>query len=238
MIKLVNKTEELDFLPADPFSARITALFDTYGAEQPFALFWVQDEKAAVSKIDGSVTLFAAENADFEELSEFIKVIGYSDITCAENVAEKLGFAVDNSSYIVEYRNPVTADKTGILNDFDKKEIYLLLCKCGFSMGDYGSFLADICARLNKNTASMAAIAENGELCSCAFSLFNGRKSALFGAVATKENARGRGYAGRLVTYLADSRNKKTFLFCRNDGLSEFYKKHGFEICGRWAVIK
>lgn len=42
MIKLCENAAELEFLPADPFAARITALFDTYGAGCGFALFWVQ----------------------------------------------------------------------------------------------------------------------------------------------------------------------------------------------------
>ena len=42
MIKLCENAAELEFLPADPFAARITALFDTYGACCGFALFWVQ----------------------------------------------------------------------------------------------------------------------------------------------------------------------------------------------------
>ncbi len=244
MLKAVEKNDKAfrDFCDRDVFGTRIKAYYNCYSTDFDFMKFWAQYDDsgkitAAISRIDGDATL-CVENADFEELSEFLRVIGYSDIICAECAAEKLGLDVSDSSYIVEYRNPVTADNTGILNDFDKREIYSLLCECGFSMGDYGSFLADICARLNKNTASVAAIAENGELCSCAFSLFNGRKSALLGAVATRESARGRGCAGKLVTCLANSRGKKTFLFCRNDGLSEFYKKHGFEICGRWAVIK
>ena len=124
-----------------------------------------------------------------------------------------------------------------ILFDYDKKEIYALLCECGFELGDYGTFLADVCSRLNKSTASLAAAECDGRLCACAFALFEGRKSVLLGAVGTSPAVRGRGYASRLVGTLAElKKGKEVFLFCRNDSLADFYSRIGFEICGKWAI--
>ena len=85
----------------------------------------------------------------------------------------------------------------------------------------------------------MAVKEDNGKLCACAFSLFEGEKSVLLGAVATKESARGKGYASKLVGTLACmKKDKKVFLFCRNDSLAAFYGKIGFAICGKWAVYE
>lgn len=242
MISLVSDKKELDFSPADPFAARITALFNTYGAEYSFVMFWVQVTDdipvAAISRVDGNMTLCCCENADFEELSYFIDAVGFSSITFDEKFAAKLGIKPQKSSFIVEYGGGAEQFED-ILFDYDKKEIYSLLCSCGFELGDYSAFLADVCARLNKGTASMAAKEENGELCACAFSLFEGEKSVLLGAVATKESARGKGYASKLVGTLACMKSqKRVFLFCRNDGLADFYGKIGFKICGRWAVCE
>lgn len=238
MISLVSDGIFFDNLPADPFCARITALFDTYGSKYSFAMFWIQDDgRAAISRIDGSITVYADENADFEELSEFLKVVGYSDIICNETVSEKLKLEKTDSSYIVKYSACRSADKNGILIDYDKKEIYSLLCSCGFSMGSYNAFLADFCSRLNKKTALLSAIEDEDGLCASASALFCGRKSTLLGAVATKKDKRGRGYAERLVRFLAEKSRGEVFLFCRNDGLAKFYEKCGFEACGRWAAI-
>ena len=102
-------------------------------------------------------------------------------------------------------------------------------------MGDYGSFLADYCSKLNKGAAKLAVCSDE-ELDACASALFIGEKSVLLGAVATRETARGRGLASKLVKALADSFEDKTvYLFCRNDSLLEFYKKIGFESDGIWA---
>ena len=240
MITLIDDICELDFLPADPYGARITALADTYGTAYDFTLFWVQKidgvSVAAISRIDGNATLCCGKNADFEELSEFLKAAGYSSLTCDSELSVKLGITPKNTSFTVKYTGGASACED-ILFDYDKKEIYALLCECGFELGDYGTFLADVCSRLNKSTASLAAAECDGRLCACAFALFEGRKSVLLGAVGTSPAVRGRGYASRLVGTLAElKKGKEVFLFCRNDSLADFYSRIGFEICGKWAI--
>lgn len=241
MVSLVTNKNELSFLPADPYSARITALAETYGTELDFAMFWIQkkDDKpvAAISRVDGNMTLCCEENADFEELSCFFNAVGYSNITFDAKYAEKLGILPQKTSYTVKYVGGAERFDYDILFDYDKKEIYSLLCECGFELGDYNAFLSDVCARLNKSTASLAAKESEGELCACAFALFEGEKSVLLGAVATNPAARGKGYASKLVGTLAEMKSgKDVFLFCRNDSLADFYTKIGFEINGKWAV--
>ena len=242
MVSLCINYNEFDFLPADAYAARITALFKTYGADYDFASFWVQkvdDEPvAAIGRVDGNMTLCCTGNADYEELSAFIDAVGYSSLTLDEKYILPLGLTDAKSSYTVEYKGEKDFSNELIKTDYDKKKLYDLLISCGFELGSYSAFLSDVCARLNKNTASLAAIGE-AEADACAFALFEGEKSVLLGAVATRNEARGKGYASALVKYLAGREQiKKVFLFCRNDGLLDFYKKSGFEYAGKWAVIE
>ena len=241
MVRLIEKKNELDFLPADPFAARITALFETYGSGQSFAYFWVQTldgmPVAAISRVDGNMTLCCEENADYEELAYFINAAGYDSLTCNVSDMQKLGFVHKKESFIVEYTGGEEPSEIKAVCECDKRKIYDLLCECGFELGDYHAFLTDVCARLNKGTASFSAIVENGEPEACAFALFEGDKSVLLGAVATKESARGKGFASALVANLAKEKScKNVFLFCRNDRLAEVYGKIGFKTVGRWAV--
>lgn len=243
MVKLIEDINSLDFLPADPYAARITALAATYGTAHSFAMFWVQkiDEKAvtAVSRVDGNMTVCCLGGADFEELSAFINAVGFSSLTCDAEVMKNLGFEAAKTSFTVEYKGGATSATVGIARDCDKKKIYDLLCLCGFELGDYHAFLADVCARLNKGTATLSAVTDNGEPCACAFALFEGAKSVLLGAVATNPVARGKGYASKIVGTLAnDKSDKKVFLFCRNDSLADFYAKIGFEKVGCWAIAE
>ncbi len=240
MISLISDINELSFLPADPYAARITALAETYGTDYDFVLFWVQRidgvPVAAVSRIDGNATLCGLDGADFEELAGFLDAVGYSSLTFDARFSDSLGTVPQKTSFTVKYTGGASICNDA-LPDYNKKEIYSLLCECGFELGDYGAFLADICSRLNKSTASLAAAELDGRLCACAFALFEGEKSVLLGAVATSPAARGRGYASKLVGTLAETKKgKEVFLFCRNDSLAEFYSKIGFEIVGRWAI--
>ena len=186
MITLCKTETELDFLPGDAFAARITALALTYGTQQNFAMFWVQraDGKpvAAISRVDGSMTLCCTENTDFEELSAFVNAVGYSSLIADARMLDALGFEALAGSFTVEYKGNDKCKADGILWDYDKKDVYNLLCDCGFEMGDYGAFLADYCSRLNKGTARLAAFEENN-LLACASALFIGKKSVLLGAV-------------------------------------------------------
>lgn len=241
MVTLCSDASCFSLLPPDPYAARITALVKTYGTEQKFAMFWVQrsgeNVVAAIAKIDGNVTVCHTEKTDFEELSEFICAIGFSTLTCEEECMKKLGIVPSKTSFTVKYKGETKVDKSGIIRTCDKRPLYDLLCSCGFELGDYNAFLADVCARLNKKTASFAAIEKENEIQACAFALFEGEKSVLLGAVATKASARGNGYASKLVTLLAqENSSKEVYLFCRNDELSNFYGKIGFEIVGRWAI--
>lgn len=243
MLTLCKEYERLGFLPADPYAARITALFKTYGADCDFALFWVQETdgilSAAISRIDGNMTLCTNGNADFEELLHFVNAVGFHSLTCSYDDMKKLGFEPSDTSFTVKFTGGKNVNKIKAVNDYDKRKIYDLLCSCGFELGDYGAFLSDVCLRLNKGTASMIAAEENGDLHACAFSLFEGEKSVLLGAVATAPKARGRGFASAIVSEIANNKSdKEVFLFCRNDGLELFYGKIGFETVGKWAILR
>ncbi len=242
MITLCKNINELDFLPPDPFAARITAYAETYGFECSFALFWIQlldgEAVASIAKVDGNVTLCCTEKTDYDELSMFLSAVGFFSVTAEKSVMNLLGIKSDKESYIVEYSGEKSCEFQNLLYDYDKKDIYNLLCDCGFEMGNYHSFLADVCSRLNKGTAKLACI-DDGTLQACAFKLFAGHKSVLLGAVATRETARGKGYASKLVKSLAsEEENRKVFLFCRNDSLLGFYSKIGFAPCGIWAIAE
>lgn len=241
MIKIIEKDAAFPAWDCfDAFSARITALFNTYGV-QNFAVFWYQqsDEKitAVVSRVDGSMTVSAAADADYEELAEFIEVLGFSTLTCDKKVADLMGIEVTKTSYIAEYKGSDYSCDCD--SSADMRGVYALLCESGFDMGDYESFLADFCARLNKGSARIAVIHSNGEISASASALFIGKNSVLIGAVATKEDMRGKGLAGSLVKTLASKfEGKRVYVFCRNNSLMDFYGKNGFVQVGDWAICE
>ena len=181
------------------------------------------------------MNIYANDTADFEEIAEFLSFSGYATIRADIDVINKLHLEIDDSSYIVRYLGEKSEKPGNFVTEFDPHDIYRLLNSVGFAKGDYGAFASDVILRLNKGTAEFGGIAENGELLACCFKLFKSDMSTLLGALATSENARGRGLASALVSYMSQS-EEKSFLFCREDSLAKFYEKCGFTVCGQWAI--
>ncbi len=233
MLKLCENIGELSFLPADPFCARISAYALTYGFSNEYARFYIQDENAALSLADGTVTLWCTGSTDYDEIKAFLPFLGCRSIIASEESFGKLGIKPEKTSYIVRYEGALPVKPFAFTDEFEGRETYDLLTRCGFDMGTYRNFIESIGIRLNKKTASFGGI-KNGDLQACAFRLFEGEKSVLLGAVATAPEHRGKGLASALVPYITSNR-KDSFLFCRNDSLLDFYKKCGFSLWGRWA---
>ena len=242
MQTLCESQAALAFLPADPFAARITALFAAYGANRPFLQFWVQTVEgtptAAVSRLDGAMTLCCTAQTDYEELRLFVQSVGYETLLADAEMLAALGLPETDGSYMVVYRGGPVPPDPEIRTDYDLRAIHALLCAAQFPAGSFEAFAADVGARLQHGTASYAVFAHT-QLDACAFRLFIGEKSLLLGAVVTDPASRGRGYASRLVTHLAqDAQGRAAYLFCRNDGLLPFYEKMGFVSAGRWAQTR
>jgi GNAT superfamily N-acetyltransferase len=237
MLKAVQNYSELSSLGSSPYSAKIQAFFKTYGNEYGFARSWVQNGDTAVCSVDGNITIECTGNTDFDELKHFLNYIPYASVITDEKYCENLGMRPDLSSFTVEYCGD--SEKKAISFDDNYKDVYALLVSSGFELGEYGAFLADFASRVNNGCAALSTIYDNSILAATASALFIGENDVLLGAVATDKEKRGRGYASQLVKALASyyATDKKVFLFCREDSLSEFYKKCGFCIVGRWTQI-
>ena len=236
MLKLAENYDELDFLTDNPFCAVITALARTYGFKYDFIRFYVQGKSAAISVIDGNVSIFADKDADFQELSQFLNFFSFQSVKGEKSVLEKLGLQISNSSHIVKFTGKIPEKPEGFSRDYSLKEVYDLLCKSDFELGEFSYFANDVNTRINKGTAKLGVISHS-TLESCCFNLFDGDKSCLLGAVATAKSSRGKGLASKLVPFMA-SKEKSTFLFCREDALLKFYENCGFSQWGKWAISK
>lgn len=246
MLKLTEEySDELKRLCSiDVFGTRTEGYFKTYGSNFDFCKVWVQygSEKpvAAVCDMNSDLTLCASEDADFDELSAFISMSDFNSLQCKKSVLEKIGLKSDADGYVLKF-NPCEYSEKDISNTADYKEIYDIINEAGLmGVGDYLPWLSDVTYRVNHGTALPAVIKEGGRVVSCAMALFITDGAALLGAVATKSEYRGRGYAGRLVKYLGNkmtAQNKKTNLLCKSGSIVDFYKSIGFEIEDEWSAI-
>mgnify|MGYP006990230083 FL=1 len=70
---------------------RILSLLNAYGCKYPFARFYRQGNDdgtvtAILSVLDKDITISFAENADRDELSRFVSVIGFDSVLCDETL--------------------------------------------------------------------------------------------------------------------------------------------------------
>lgn len=247
MVKCVEKGDRafLEFCDRDVFGTRIKAYFNCYSTDYDFVKFWMQTDEdgnvtATISRVDGDMTL-CAYDADFEELLQFVKIVGFTTIQCRRDVAKN--FTDDETlwGYVVRYEN-ITAERDVVLkDDYELKEIYNIIKSANLTgVGDYMPWLSDTTFRINRNTAIPSLAEADGKAAGCAMVLFRTDKAALLGAVATVPEFRGRGIAGALVTRLANKEleeGKRTELLCKNDSIVDFYKSIGFTVKDEWSLI-
>ncbi len=247
MVKCVEKGDKdfLLFCDRDVFGTRIKAYLNCYSTDYDFVRFWVQTDEdgnvtAAISRVDGDMTL-SAYNADYEELLQFVKIVGFSTIQCNRSVA--LEFTADETlwGYVVNFENEKDNIPATLKSDYELKEIYdIIKAENLTGVGDYLPWLSDTTFRINRDTAKPLLCEIDGKNAGCAMVLFRTDKAALLGAVATVPYFRGRGVARALVTRLANeelANGRRVQLLCKSDSIVEFYKSIGFTVTDEWSLI-
>lgn len=248
MLKAVEKNDAvfLCFCDRDVFGTRIKAYYNCYSTDYDFVKFWAQyDESgkitAAISRVDGDATL-CVDGADFEELSEFLNIVGYRTVQCEKDIARKLTDSPFDWGYVVRCEKTGIYDKAEIKKVFELKEIYDIIKPENLTgVGDYLPWLSDTKFRVDRGTAEGRISVCDGENAGCAMVLFRTDRAALLGAVATKPQFRGRGLARSLVLGLAEkelSDGRRVELLCKSGSIVEFYKSIGFCIVNEWGLIK
>ncbi len=239
MLKFIETEEEAELLwefCTDSFGLTIASLLQAYPPELDICRFWMQitgDEiTAALCSLNGEIVLSSNLRADYEELSEFIKTIGYTNILCrAMDVVSLNMFACGCGQ--VWRREPTAGEKAdysipGTVAEF--KAIFELLN----IEGEFDEWFADITRRINSGTADMRYLERDGKIVSTASLLHINGEKALLGAVATAKEYRKQGLAKTLINSFE---NKIVYLRCL-PALNSFYQKLGFKSVDVWAQIK
>ena len=192
---------------------------------------------AAASKIYGSVILSVSDDANFEELREFLNVVGYSTVSCELEICKKLKLQITRYGNIVEFReNPKEPLKAQLQYFPSLPKIYDLLKSVDFNFGEKADWMADISMRMRKNVSVWSTVEED-TIKSCACALYITDDAVFLGCVACDPETRGAGFGSDAVLKLVETvgQGKRINLFCKNGKIVEFYKKLGFDVIGKWA---
>lgn len=243
MIKLLDENTPFPLLDDGVFSLRQRAFFDAYGLSEHFFSVWVQtDEKestvSVITSLSGDVTLSLSDGADFEEINEFLAVIGFSSLFFNKKYSDFFSFGKREYGKIMELRRQLPVCEV-TFSEPDYRAVFDLLFN--ENEASFSDWFTDISFRVRRSKALIDEIRVDGKTVSCALCQAMTDKKALIGSVKTDKNYRNRGFASTLVTRLCSflqQKNLQVFL-CRENNKNEvFYSRIGFENCGEWMSIK
>ncbi|MGN0463703.1 MAG: GNAT family N-acetyltransferase [Acutalibacteraceae bacterium] len=250
MLRLTDKEsadEVLRFCSGNAVGARVGALLRAYGNGYGFAMFWEQLKNgnitAAVGKTDGNITVCADENADFEELGEFVRAIGFTALFSDADTAIRLTGSAETGDILRFCGGGARADNVAF--DVEPAALYGLLCSVNGAQAvgaGYLPWLSDIMFRKSRDMLRSVGVYENGRLISCALTSAETAEDAVISGVATDAAFRGRCLAKSCVETLAaqlmEKGKKNIFVMTKNQELTGYYEKLGFETVGRWGIHK
>ena len=181
MIKLVNEIPFLDKLSAE--AIKINCLYDSYKNDSN-VLFWIQNDlEAVISMTDGNMIIYN-NNADTEELTEFVAVLNpvciFSDLITLQKIGR---LPPENINVMFRMADVKGSTESDCLSSY---EIYNLLDVDGLSLPEYPYFAVDYCHRLNGGFANYFALKDK-----CAAITFHSGKYAIINGIASRQKGYG-----------------------------------------------
>ncbi len=247
MLRLINEediAEVLTFCDSEAIGTRVGAYLKAYRTDMDFALFWqqIKDEKitAAVSKIDGDMTVCVSDSTDYDELSEFIRIIGFTTLFSQAEFFKKLNLDCVHGD-ILKFKGSTKPD-SAVKFDIEPSALYrLAYCENSneINKAEYLPWLSDFTFRQRRNMLNSVGIYDSETLVSCALTSAETEKSAVISAVATDKSHRRQGLAARCILALSyklvKDGKENIFTMTEKSELTEYYKSLGFVKKGKWG---
>lgn len=244
MIKLAEDLNAYDLssFEDDVFFQRIYSDFRTMSLF-PDVYFYVCEEgnivNAVISKVGGIITISSKENTDFEEINEFVKVVGFTKILCDKSFSCYFDGIKTSGKILKITSDEEYNEKVSSLNTENLSDMYKLMESVFGVSPDFPEWFADMCRKMRYSSADFCGIYNEKALVSAGFALFITEKSAVISSVATDENFRCKGYGERVVkTLICKNRGKDVFVFTENEKVENWYKNMGFVPCKMWSEIE
>lgn len=252
MLKLVGE-QEADRIVAfledkGAIAARICAYLRCYRTLMNDIYFWSQDNNgeisAVISRVDGNMTVYADGRADFDEISEFVRIIGFSTLLMSYEYFGEIGIKPHSSGDILCFRDDVKpVSRDNISDNADLKAAYELLRinkSESIEVTEYLPWLSDFTYKRNRNSARMKSLFRDCMQVCFAMTSAETDKSALISGVVTDREYRKQGYASSVVYALCDElkrEGKTVYIMTASEENKNFYLKNGFACIGKWGSV-
>lgn len=227
MISLINGSVLPSVSFADDFlTTKIEANLLSYGNNSSFLNLWYQqsgvDTTALLCKFEQSVIIVADTSADFDEIKEFLDVIGFKNLQSTPFVLNKLGFVYNEYQVVFKM-----AEKGGSLPIMPNiKAVYEILYgedNPHIKKVDFESFYVDLCHRIRHGTA--AAVLNESAVCVASHIT---KTKAVISGVATKKNSQKKGLGSMALGELLKALDGRKIFAAAETSVVPFYIKNGF----------
>lgn len=233
-----DKERLIEFCSKYPLGVRISCGTLAYGLEGEMFFAHIQLNEggvivAAVGNYCGVRTFVCSPDADYEELSLFLR--GCKPLCGAERDFVYCGFEATGKKPLFEYFGSEFSP-IGVKNDGDIRLMYGLVSRSlpgsfGDSEDDYLNFLSDYTFRKNRNMARLRCVDSDGTVRAACFTAAEDNKRGMISAVAVDESLRGKGLGRSVVISMAESlkaEGKHAFVIALNNKAEKFYSRIGF----------
>lgn len=240
MIKQIEEISQFNgYNLMDIYSVRILSLLNAYGCKYPFARFYRQiDDNGAITAIlsvlDKDITISFEENADRDELSQFVSVIGFDSVLCDEALSIEGHF----ESGIVMKTDKSIEIPCNYTEIDEYPHLFDLYNFIDYGENNFESWYVDISHRIRHGAAKAFTLNMNEEIISSAIFSSIYQNNAILTGVQTKPEFRKMGYGSALVSAMCCDFNGTVYLMRESVRNESFYKKLGFENIGRWRIYK
>ena len=199
-----------------PLCAETVKINCTYNSYRDIALFWVQDETAAViSMLDDNMVILN-NSANTDELREFINVISPQSVfSDADTLTTLFG---ERFHRVCVMQSDYRFESDMVSDTMNSSEIYKLLDIKGLELPPYEHFAVDFCHRLNHGSLKYFALKER-----CAAIGIADGQAVLVNGIASHQ----KGMGSVALRGLLSQYNIPAFAVCeKNTAL--FYLKNDF----------
>ena len=225
---------------------RICCYAQCYGFDKSFVDFWAGDG-VLVARFENAFTIIADADADFDEIREFIDIIGAGEIITDEKTAAAIGFSDVHikSGYKFVGGGLICTDVTELAEGYIS-ELYDIISDAipdSFKKdkNSYLCFLSDYMYRKSRGYSRAYGVIDGcNKLVSTAITSSETDFSAIISGVACVEEYRKCGYSKKTVLTLSElikKENKNVYVIALNDSAKGFYEHIGFEECEKIAYI-
>lgn len=230
-----QQQEVLEKCKNTAFGCKIAGTAISYGFDEKFACFWLDDKSTAVYCLVDNVMILDGTPSDTEEAMEFLKMTGASQLICSSANADALKLSCTQSGEVL---SKTACGGNFTQNEVNIREVFSLLEDSGMEL-DFEPFYLDLSHRLRHGTGAATTAQWGDDFAGCALISSITDNAAILSAVAVKEKYRRHGMGTRLITTVESVlQSGKIYLFKEFNENDEFYKSLGYTKEDTWACVK